>query len=155
MIKLTRRWANALMEYAEEHGLDEIYREVLVLVSDSDFSLDNVLSEPLCEFLKLMDVGEEELKAVLYAFLDLARKRMNFLQAEIISAVPLTSPQLEALSEKLKNKFRKQLDITATVDPSLLGGLRVIVGDTVIDDSIKRKLADMKSTIYEGVKQWI
>ena len=71
--------------------------------------------------------------------------------AEIISAVPLTGEQLYRLEVKLIRLLRKPIDISTTVDPSLLGGLRVIVDDMVIDHSVKRRLIDMKQAVYQGV----
>lgn len=150
MLKLTHRYANALMEFAEEHGLEEIYRQALTMVLSGNFDSESA-PEAIGEFLALIPGGRDERSAVLYAFLDFARERMNLLECEIISAVPLTSDQVARLERKLILMFRKQLDITLTVDPTLLGGLRVIAGNTVLDDSIKRKMRDMKTQIYEGV----
>lgn len=150
MLKLTNRYAKALLNFAEEHGLEEIYRQALLLVLSGNSDPAQAPKE-IGEFLVLVSGGEGEVKAVLYAFLDLARERMNLLPVEVISAVPLTSGQLASLDEKLIRMFRKQLEITATVDPSILGGLRVIAGNTVLDDTIKRKMMDMKNNVYEGV----
>lgn len=150
MLKLTSRYAKALLEYAEEHGLEDLYRQALVLVLSGNPDPSQT-PESLREFLAAVPGGEDEISAVLYAFLDLARERMNLLPVEVISAVPLTGAQLANLEKKLILMFRKQLDMVNTVDPSLLGGLRVIAGDTVLDDSIKRKLMDMKNSVYEGV----
>lgn len=148
MLKLTVRYTNALMEYAEEQGLENIYRQALALVvggSPHAYRETDALGKFLAQLPK------EELEPVLYRFLDLARKRMDLLSVEVISAVPLTPLQLSDLEVKLIRMFRKQLDITTTIDPSLLGGLRVIVDNTVIDESIKRKLRDMKNSVYRGV----
>jgi F-type H+-transporting ATPase subunit delta len=76
---------------------------------------------------------------------------MHLVPVEVISAVPLTEQQLYDIEVRLIRMTRKQLDIRTTVDPSLLGGLRIIVDNTVIDQSIKRKLSDLKKAVYEGV----
>lgn len=150
MLKLTKRYANALLTYAEEQGLGEIYRQALLLVvSGNKPTAQHAAGTALGVFLA--EVPAEEVEPVLYAFLDLARKRMDMLKTEIISAVPLTQQQLSTLEEKLIRMFQKQLDITTAVDPSLLGGLRIIVDNTVFDESIKRKLFDMKNSVYKGV----
>lgn len=150
MIKLTARYANALLEYAEENGLEQIYRQALVLVLSGVMDISQA-PEPISGFLALVPGGKEEISAVLHAFLDHARERMNLLNVEVISAVPLTHEQLAKLERKLIMMFRKQLEITTAVDSSLLGGLRVIADNTVLDDTIKRKLMDMKKSVYEGV----
>ncbi|MDR1062144.1 MAG: ATP synthase F1 subunit delta [Clostridiales bacterium] len=89
--------------------------------------------------------------AVIDQFLDLARSRLNLVDAEVISAAPLTAEQQHKLEIQLIRAFRKRVSIRLSVDPSLIGGLRVLANDMVFDDSVKRKLADMKSSIYKGV----
>ena len=150
MLKLTNRWANALLSYAQNNNMQKIYRQALMVVVDSNLKIEDAPKE-LGAFLTLIPGGEEEKISVLHAFLDIAREKMGLLKTEVISAVPLTITQLEDLDKKLSRMFSKQLDITNSVDPSLLGGLRVIVGDTVIDDTIKRKIMDMKDSIYKKV----
>ncbi|MDR1438593.1 MAG: F0F1 ATP synthase subunit delta [Clostridiales bacterium] len=103
---------------------------------------------PLDAFLA--NVPEGQRIAVLDRFLDLARGRLNLVDVEVISAVPLTPMQQHALEVKLIRAFRKRASITLSVDPSLIGGLRVIANDMVFDGSIKRKLSDMKSSIYRA-----
>jgi len=148
MLKMSRRYANALLEFAVEHGLEETYRQAIMLIVSGKMSADNAI-QPLKSFLEA--VPANDIENILYIFVDLARKEMDMLATEIISAVPLTQQQLQKLEEKLIRMFRKQLDITTTVDPSLLGGLRIIVGNTVFDESIKRRLQDMKGSVYKGV----
>lgn len=150
MLKMSQRYANALLEFAEEHGLEAIYRQALTIVVSGNVD-PSQNPEALGSFLALIPGGGDEITEVLYRFLDLAREKMNLLDCEIISAVPLTPEQLAKVEVKLIRMFRKQLDVRTTVDPSILGGLRVIVGDTVLDDTIARKLRDMKNAIYEGV----
>lgn len=147
-IKLTRRYAVALLEFAQDQGLAVIYRQVLLLVLNGTPDADHA-EGPLREFL--LQVPEDEWEPVLTLFLDMARKEMNLLPVEILSAVPLTEQQLLDLEIKLIRFTRRQLDIHTTLDPSLLGGLKIIVDNTVIDESIKRKLSDMKAAVYKGV----
>lgn len=150
MLNLTNRFANDLLSFAEEHGLEEIYMQALTLVLSGSMAPEKA-PDMLGKYLSLIPGGEDEISAVLYAFLDRARARMNVLEVEVISAVPLTAEQLANLEKKLIPMFNKQLNITTTVDPSLFGGLRVVADNTVLDDSIKRKMMDMKRNIYEGV----
>jgi F0F1-type ATP synthase delta subunit len=148
MLKINHRYAHSLLEYAEEYGIDKVYLETL------QYMLSGAENEPpvlLGEFLSHIPGGKKEIEGVLYAFLDLAREQMNLMNAEVISAVPLRPEQIAEVERRLVVMFHKQIKIVATVDPSLLGGLRIIVDDKVLDDTIKRKLLDMKTAIYEGV----
>ena len=72
---------------------------------------------------------------------------------EVISAVQLTAQQRRSLEIRLIKLFKKRVILKFTVDPALLGGIRVIADNTVIDDSIKRKLYDIKNQITKGVFQ--
>jgi len=76
---------------------------------------------------------------------------MSPARVEVYTAVPLSGAQLQSLEKKLSRMSGGQPDIVAAVDPSLLGGVRVVVDGNVLDDTIKRKLADMKRSIYEGM----
>lgn len=147
-LKLARRYAFALLSFAQDRGLPLLYRQALLLVLDDTLSVEQA-PMPLAEFLQA--VPPEEVEQVLALFLELARDEMDLVPVEIISAVPLTDQQLYEIEIRLIRMTRKQLDIRTTVDPSLLGGLRVIVGNKVLDQSIKRKLSDLKKAVYEGV----
>ena len=63
--------------------------------------------------------------------------------AGIISAFELTSDQVSSLVATLEKKFGRKLNPTVTVDPSLIGGVRVVVGDEVLDTSVRAKLQQM------------
>jgi hypothetical protein len=104
---------------------------------------------PLDAFLA--NVPEGQRIAVLDQFLDLARNRLNLVDVEVISAAPLTPAQQHRLEIQLIRAFRKKVSIRLSVDPSLIGGLRVLANDMVFDASVKRKLSDMKASIYRGV----
>jgi len=149
MLRQTNRYAKALLEFAEERGLGEIYRQALLLAVEKGSVTNAEVPGALGEFLQ--QVPRQERPLVLHRFLDLAREHMDLTQAEVISAVPLTDRQLAQVEEKLIRMFRKQMEISTRVDPSILGGLRVIVENVVLDDTIKRKLMDMKNSVYKGV----
>lgn len=63
--------------------------------------------------------------------------------AEIHSAFDLTDAQRNDLVATLERKFGRKLNPTVVVDPSLIGGVRVVVGDEVLDTSVRAKLQQM------------
>ena len=67
--------------------------------------------------------------------------------AEIISAIPLTDAEREALVARLESQYGAGLDVRYVVDPAILGGLIVRVGDKLIDGSVATKLAAMKQAL--------
>ncbi|MEC4720668.1 F0F1 ATP synthase subunit delta [Noviherbaspirillum sp. CPCC 100848] len=63
--------------------------------------------------------------------------------AEITSAFALSDAQVNDLVATLEKKFGRKLNPTVTVDSSLIGGVRVAVGDEVLDTSVRAKLQHM------------
>ena len=64
-------------------------------------------------------------------------------RAHIASAFPVTDAELAALTASLEKRFGKKIEATVTVDPELIGGATIVVGDTVIDGSVRAELQAM------------
>lgn len=64
--------------------------------------------------------------------------------ALIVSAFPLEGAQLNDLVASLEHKFKRKLKPTVEIDKSLIGGVRVTVGDEVLDTSVRARLASMQ-----------
>ncbi len=69
--------------------------------------------------------------------------------AEVTSATALSAAQAKKLAETLKAKVGKTVKLNTTVDESLIGGLIVRLGSTMIDTSIKAKLAGLQNAMKE------
>ncbi|HEX9766669.1 MAG TPA: ATP synthase F1 subunit delta [Nitriliruptorales bacterium] len=67
--------------------------------------------------------------------------------AEVYVAVALEPSQRDQLHRALEQVTGKSIDLKVHVDPSVVGGVRAKVGDTVIDGSIARRLSDIKSRL--------
>jgi F-type H+-transporting ATPase subunit delta len=68
-------------------------------------------------------------------------------KAEIATAFPLSEQELAELKASLEKHFGKKIEATVAVDPSLIGGARITVGDTVIDGSVQAKLQAMATQL--------
>jgi F-type H+-transporting ATPase subunit delta len=68
-------------------------------------------------------------------------------KATIESAFELTDAQRDALQAALEKRFGRKIETTVTVNPDLIGGARVSVGDSVLDGSVQAKLAAMQSQL--------
>jgi len=66
---------------------------------------------------------------------------------EITSAFPLDDSQTKELVAALERKFGRKLYAKVAVDPSLIGGVSVKVGDEVLDTSVRTRLAAMQATL--------
>ena len=67
-------------------------------------------------------------------------KAENKVEAEVVSAFELTAEQTDELINTLKKKLGCEVTLTTTVDESLIGGVVIKAGDTIIDASMKSQL---------------
>ncbi|MBM3360712.1 MAG: F0F1 ATP synthase subunit delta [Betaproteobacteria bacterium] len=65
------------------------------------------------------------------------------LEAEIIVASKPTDKEIDSLVKSLEKKFNKKIDAKVTIDEAIMGGTKVIVGDTVIDASVREQLKNL------------
>ena len=80
-------------------------------------------------------------------FDDLKNEAEGVAMARIDSAFPLTDAQLAELTAALEKRFGKKIEPTVNVDPELVGGARITVGDTVIDASVRAQLQAMANQL--------
>ena len=64
--------------------------------------------------------------------------------ALIQSAYPIDAVQLAEVAAALEKRFGRKLNLTVVLVPELIGGIRVVVGDEVLDTSVKARLEQMK-----------
>ncbi|TWO69775.1 F0F1 ATP synthase subunit delta [Caenimonas sedimenti] len=64
--------------------------------------------------------------------------------AIVYSAFPIAASALGEVGVALEKRFGRKLNVTVQEDPSLIGGIRVVVGDEVLDTSVKARLEQMK-----------
>ena len=81
-----------------------------------------------------------ETGAVAKAFAALAAADRGEITADVTSAHALSATQIKAIAAKLKARVGRDVAINSKIDPSILGGLTVRIGSTLIDNSIKTRL---------------
>ena len=112
---------------------------------------DNIRNELVNFLMLLIDKGRiSHLPGILKEFERLANERSNVLTMKIISAYPLEDKQINSIKEKYKNTY-KAASVVADieVDGSLLGGVKVIIGDKVFDGTVKGRLEELKQMIVK------
>jgi F-type H+-transporting ATPase subunit delta len=67
--------------------------------------------------------------------------------AEVTSAIPLSEEQRTRLAAALSNATGKQVEVKVVIDPLVLGGLVARIGDTVIDGTVRHRLAQLKERL--------
>lgn len=126
-------------------------------VSDSDVAatIQALLKSPLNaeaqNFLSmLIENGRIELLPEIGAQFQLLKNSAEgAADAEITSAFDMSAAQVAELVNTLEKKFSRKLNPNVTVDPSLIGGVRVVVGDEVLDTSVRARLQQMRVALVQ------
>jgi F-type H+-transporting ATPase subunit delta len=80
-------------------------------------------------------------------FEELKHEHDKVLRAKITSAQPLSDPQRDEIVAALEKRYGKKVEAEVDVDPQLLGGARVQIGDQVINASVRDALAQMAAAL--------
>jgi F-type H+-transporting ATPase subunit delta len=173
---VSRRYAKALLMIATERQALEQYEQELEkfkmllqgdpkrkeLMDDPRRSLQekkealdhlvkNVVSPIVYNFLRLIVDKRREA-----FYLDIIREygkyaddARNVVDAEVRSAVQLTDKDYRDLQQKLSKVTGKNVRLKSIIDTSLVGGIKVKIGDTVIDGSVTKKLYSLKNWLQQ------
>ena len=87
---------------------------------------------------------------ILKSFIEICSKKRGELKAEIKSAKELTKDEINKITEELSANFKSKIKLNYNHDKSLIGGLIVQVGSTMIDTSIKNKLQQIENRMIEA-----
>ena len=85
--------------------------------------------------------------AISEAFEALKAQDEGTLEANIIAASKPSAAEVKGLVKRLEAKFGKKVEATVSVDEEIIGGFKIIVGDTVIDASVKGQLQNLAYTL--------
>lgn len=87
------------------------------------------------------------LPEIIAAFEDVIRQRQGIAEAEISSAVELNAAQKKRLAQTLERITGRRIQAKYSLDPALLGGAVVRVGDTIYDGSVRNSLNEMRARL--------
>ncbi len=137
---MLERWQSALVTAADALKSGK---------SDVESALPKGSPAELVNVLKLMaDRGDLDLvKDVAASLGQVLTGRGEAVKAEVTSAADLAESEQEQLRKSLAEQYGEDLTFSFKVDPSLLGGLRVRVGDRLIDTSVASRLAAMRESL--------
>jgi F-type H+-transporting ATPase subunit delta len=175
--RVARTYAQALLDAAEKRGqAQEVLDELQSLVHDVlpaaplfeaflssraisrkrkapliRSALQGRASEIFLNFLLVLNEHErlDLLRPILAAYRRLYEERTGHVRVRVKSAVPLPDDQRQRLEQELRAAFRREPILETRVDPDLLGGLVVQVGDWVYDGSVRSRLADIRNQLME------
>jgi F-type H+-transporting ATPase subunit delta len=91
-----------------------------------------------------------ELATIVEEFEALVERAQGVQRARVVSAVGLSDAETKRLHAVLESWTQKKIKLTSDVDPSLLGGALVRIGDRVVDRSVRSLLDGMARQLYEA-----
>ncbi len=99
----------------------------------------------------LLERGRIDLApAVAREYKSLVEAHRGIQEADVTTAVPLTADERTAVVARLEQMTGKRIVLREHVDRSILGGIVLRVGDTLIDDSVVHRLAEMRERLTSG-----
>jgi F-type H+-transporting ATPase subunit delta len=92
--------------------------------------------------LELVSGRHRSLAAGLERFAEITAARRQRLVATAWVAAPMSDDQAERISRQLATQYHREVHLNVVVDPAVLGGVRVAIGDDVIDSTVQTRLAE-------------
>lgn len=136
----------ALLADGNKSGADKAAALAKMLPADFPAEIANLIKV-------MVDAGDSTLVAdVAGRIAQIASGRSQSLKAEITSAIELSDSEMDKLRKRLTDEYGAGLTFSFAVDPSLMGGLRVRVGDRLIDNSVATRLATLRESIASVIR---
>ncbi len=174
--RLARVYAEALLAVAAKNNqrdqvgdeLDDVIRSVFAQQPELERFLKNPTiskrnkgpviatgfascSEPVRNLLGVLNQNNRLhlIRSVAAVYRDLRDQQAGRIRILVKSAVPLTKEQTDKLKNQLQKSLKKSPVIVVAVDPELIGGLIVQIGDRVIDTSIRTRIQTLRAQLME------
>jgi F-type H+-transporting ATPase subunit delta len=109
------------------------------------------MDAPLAKLLGILaDRGRLEIyNDLLVVYRERLLAHQGIVRGEVTSAAPLAADKVAALERSLSAATGKQVQLEASVDPSLIGGVVATIGSTVYDGSIRTQLQKIRQQLVE------
>jgi F-type H+-transporting ATPase subunit delta len=178
MEQLAQVYARALFEVAREHGKLDLLREQLGQFADAlaanrelavfFFSPYFSTKEKREGLARVLEGADENLMNFLDLLIDNHRMPVIFrirqqyerlweeenrlLSVEITSAVELDPATAESLGKRIGERAGRRVQLAAHVDPDILGGIVVRIGNSILDASIRNRLEQLRRLVAQGAQ---
>lgn len=172
-----RRYAHALMDLARERKvIDRVFADITAILDlvratpelqvffsnpvikneTKKSTVKNIFStivgpDTMAFLLFLCDRNRENLlEEIGESFIEMRNAELGIVKADVFSVVDLTKAQIEELQHRVTSITGKTPKFSFKKDPSLIGGFKVRIGDTVIDGSVRYQLEKLRDRFAEG-----
>lgn len=174
------RYGEALLQLAEEAGqLEEVAGEVrevealiqqqpdlerllssrILSMSQREEALKNVfggrINKTFLDFMRVVNNKErlDQLPAILRQFLKLLDERRGIIEVDVFIAARLDDGKAKDVAARIGQALGREVVLHQYVDPELIGGLKIRVGDQLIDGSVATQLKRMKEKLIEAGRE--
>ena len=173
-----RRYAEAAFELASRDAAHDTWRDGLnlaaALMADPEVAraidnparpfalrramLDRLLGDhvaaPVANLVRLLaQRGRlEMLPQIATEYQRLLNRQRGIVEATVTSALPLGEDETAALRARVEAMTGSDVDLRSVVDPALIGGLTVRVGDTLLDASVRGRLERLRDQLVAGIR---
>lgn len=176
--KVNRRYAKALLDFATDTNLvDQVYEDVVkikgiiaaspelrsvlkspvIMPKQKEGVVDKVftghISEPSINFLKVVIRRGREgvLEETMFSFIEQYRELKGISVATVTSAVALTEDQMKDIQARLVKRSNLQVEMVQVIDPSVMGGVKVQMGDLMFDATVSKQIEGLKRSLEENI----
>lgn len=120
-----------------------------------DKAFGDKMNSVLLTFLKVVTQHERQncLREIYSAAVKLNNERLGLVEVTATTATQLPQDMADSLTAKLKAKLGREVVLKSEVDPSVIGGLVLHVGDTVFDGSVANRLKQLRQKALETTAQ--
>jgi F-type H+-transporting ATPase subunit delta len=171
-IKVASRYAKSLLKIAiDENSLEDLHNDMVlvndVCVNNKELTLllqspiiksdkkttimneifEGKISQMASSFIAIIISKKREgiLGDIASAFIETYKIHKNIKTAQVTTAIPLSEDQKDKVTTILKaSNNTETIDLKEIVDPTIIGGMIIKVGDKQVDESIKRKLTNLE-----------
>lgn len=177
MDTIASRYANALLELAIETNKVLDYQNqvkyVYSVIKDNSDLVEflkcyTINNEAKKELINKIFKDEVYLEIIHFIFLLIDKKRINYLsricqefnsvcneyrgvlEGIIYSVEPLEEKRIQEVEANVALKLKKKVELTNLIDSSIIGGIKIVVNDTVFDNSIASRLQSLKQELING-----
>ncbi|CFX03001.1 ATPase, F1 complex, OSCP/delta subunit [Syntrophomonas zehnderi OL-4] len=140
----------------EVEGMKEYMDHLLVPAKAKKELIQKVFADQLSPMtmnflLMVIDKRRESYLEYIYnEFADMADESRGIRQAELFAAREISEEDLATLAQSLSSSTGKQVLLKLTVDPALLGGVKIRMGDQIVDGTVAKKLQMLKENLKQA-----
>lgn len=169
---LAKRYAEGLLSYAKntiglQQAVEELKNLKFIFKDNPEFkqflesleftyqeksqAIDKTLkdfSEEVRQFVKLL-IEKERIKYLIQIadYVRITYGRDGEIDCLLKTSYPLSLDLVRRIKEQAENRFKKKLNLFLELDANLLGGVKLIVGNTVLDGSVRGRLEDLRARL--------